>query len=166
MRTQEEFYTLFERANVYILASGIDTMYRGVAISFSKRMKRTLATTTKHSNGEYTITFSERLLEADENSCYNIIIHEILHTCPDCMKHTGEWRKLANVINNKYPQFDIQRFVDIKSLVLCTPPAYKYAFKCKDCGKIVKRRIKSNFVKNYQDYRCGNCHGDFTPISI
>ena len=30
--------------------------------------------------------------DASERGLKETIIHEILHTCPDCMCHTGEWK--------------------------------------------------------------------------
>lgn len=44
--------------------------------------------------------------------------------------------------------------------------AVKYAFKCQNCGQIVKRKQMSKFVRDYKLYHCGRCGGNFVPIPL
>ena len=44
------------------------------------------------------------------------------------------------------------------------PKAIKHQFRCKCCGKVYSRTRESNFTKNYQNYRCGVCNGEFDKL--
>ena len=46
--------------------------------------------------------------DASERGLKETIIHEILHTCPNCMCHTGEWKRLADFVNDCYG-YDVKR---------------------------------------------------------
>ena len=72
----------------------------------NSRAKSRWGLCTRKNNGEYyEIQISNRLLEDDNisvKSCKDTMIHEILHTCADCMKHTGKWKEYARNMNTKY----------------------------------------------------------------
>lgn len=46
--------------------------------------------------------------DTDIDGLKNTIIHELLHTCKGCMKHTGEWKQLAEKVN-RYYGYNIKR---------------------------------------------------------
>ncbi len=56
-------------------------------------------------DGTYSIQISEVLLKDDrvsEKACKETMIHEILHTGKDCMKHRGKWKAYATMMNGRY----------------------------------------------------------------
>lgn len=54
-----------------------------------------------HSEYEYYIEISRYTLNNPEKSIRNTLIHELLHTVPDGMCHTGEWKKWAKYVSQK-----------------------------------------------------------------
>ena len=62
----------------------------------------------KYTEYDYYIEISGHTLNNPEKSLQNTIIHELLHTIPDGMCHTGEWKKWAKYVSNK-TAYTIQR---------------------------------------------------------
>ncbi len=58
---------------------------------------------------EYYIEVSGYSIDNTEKSLRNTLIHELLHTVPDGMRHTGEWKKWAKFVSEK-TGYTIQRF--------------------------------------------------------
>ncbi|MBO5808218.1 MAG: SprT-like domain-containing protein [Bacteroidales bacterium] len=50
---------------------------------------------------DYYIEISGHILENTERSQRNILIHELIHTVPEGLCHTGEWRKWAKYVSEK-----------------------------------------------------------------
>ena len=112
----------------------------------------------------YELNFNYLIFDDDANddAVMNVLIHEILHTCKDCMTHKDEWKRLANIVNentkynitrcNSYENFGIEKPIKEKK--------HNYVFVCEDCGQIFIRERASKFTKNYHNYRCGKCHGE------
>lgn len=66
-------------------------------------------------------------------------IHEILHCHPNRMKHTGEWKRCADLINKKYPIYNIQHYATqeeekIINSVSSRNIKYKYKVICEKCN--------------------------------
>ena len=61
--------------------------------------------------GLYIIEFSKDIMQdyMEYEATMNTIIHEFLHAGPNRMCHTGEWKRLANLVNREFPQFHISR---------------------------------------------------------
>lgn len=57
---------------------------------------------------EYYIEISRYTLNNPEKSIRNTLIHELLHTVPDGMRHTGAWKKWAKYVSSK-TGYTIQR---------------------------------------------------------
>ena len=116
--------------------------------------------------------------DASERGLKETIIHEILHTCPDCMCHTGEWKRLANLVNDCY-NYNVKRCNSSEDKGVDDfyknhdrqgrpekPVTWKYEIVCKDCGKVVGRRQKSCKLTMYpQRYRCAYCYGNIKVIA-
>lgn len=118
--------------------------------------------------------------DAPEKGLKETIIHEILHTCPKCMCHTGEWKRLANLVN-RYYGYNVKRcdnsydkgmdefYKNHEEIAIAQRPRkmeYKYEFKCTGCGQTIRRKKESKFTKYYKNYRCGICHGEFVKTNI
>lgn len=115
-------------------------------------------------NHTFEIQIASVLLEDDrvsEKACKSTIIHEILHTCKDSMKHTGNWKKNADIMNKTYG-YDIKRAVSgnemgIENYQPTKCRVYKYGYRCMTCGQEVWRMKECKFTKYYRNYTCGVC---------
>ena len=67
-----------------------------------------------HSEYEYYIEISRYTLNNPEKSIRNTLIHELLHTVPDGMRHTGAWKKWAKYVSSK-TGYTIQRLAENKN---------------------------------------------------
>lgn len=118
---------------------------------------------------DYEIEISERLLrdEVSDVATKNTVIHELLHTIPGGMKHTGNWAAAAAKVNRAYPQYHIQRLTSSEEKgIVSDPPTRpsKYALKCTHCGTEVPRERMSKVIQRPQDYRCAFCGGKLVRI--
>lgn len=71
-----------------------------IKIDINTRAKKRWGQCRKIGNN-YIIEVNQILLreDTDIDGLKNTIIHELLHTCKGCMKHTGEWKQLIlNVV--------------------------------------------------------------------
>lgn len=106
----------------------------------------------------FVIEISDRLLndEVSEDALMNTMVHELLHTCKDCMNHGKIWKKLAAMVNSKYG-------LNIKTCTSAAEknikddyvaPDKKYVLRCPACGHIWKRARMTNAVKYPELYGC------------
>ena len=113
--------------------------------------------------------------DASERGLKETIIHEILHTCPDCMCHTGEWKRLAELVNDCYG-YNVKRCNSSEEKgmeefyaqhdELKKKPTWKYEIRCKSCGKVLGRRQKAcKLTMNPYRYRCSYCYGNIEVIA-
>lgn len=81
-----------------------------IAFSVNTRAKKRWGQCRRNPNGTYSINININLLkeENDIEGLENTVIHEILHTCPDCMNHGPEWKKWAKKVYDAYG-YNIQR---------------------------------------------------------
>lgn len=112
-------------------------------------------------NGKHSININATLLDENnsEKGLKQTIIHELLHSCKGGMGHKGEWARLASIVNRKLG-YNITRTNSAESLGIkehIVKKNYKYAFKCQNCGVVIKRQKASDFVNNYHRYWCGKC---------
>ena len=114
-------------------------------------------------DGTYSIEIASRLLEDDrisEQACKETIIHELLHTCKGCMRHTGKWKYYAEVVNQVYG-YNIKRVTQgVEKGVENyegSEMSIKYVFTCGSCGATIYRKRDSKFTRNYKYYGCARC---------
>lgn len=136
----------------------------------------------KKIGNQYKININSDLLhdDASDKGLKETIIHEILHTCPKCMCHTGEWKRLAVLVNDCYG-YNVKRCNDAsdkgmdefyknhKEIAMAKQNKrmeYKYEFRCAGCGQVIRRKKESKFTKYYTNYRCGICHGKFEKLVV
>ena len=62
----------------------------------------------KYNDYDFYIEISGHTLENTEKSLRNTLIHELLHTVPEGLCHTGEWKKWAKYVSAK-TGYNIQR---------------------------------------------------------
>ena len=113
----------------------------------------------KRQDGSYEIEIAEALLQddVDDIAAKDTIIHELLHTCPGCLKHTGRWKQYADKVNRMLPQYNIKRTTSAAEkgvTVRRKEPTYRYILKCTDCAREIKRQKKSAVIEHPEHYRC------------
>ena len=134
-----------------------------VSWEINTRAKTRWGMCKKDSNGNYHIEIASRLLTDDrisEKACKETIIHELLHTCKGCMKHTGTWKYYAEVVNHVYG-YNIKRVTEGQEKGVenhqASEMSIKYVFTCGNCGATIYRKRDSKFTRNYRYYGCARC---------
>lgn len=122
----------------------------------------------KKTGSNYVIEISSSLLDERtdlKNGLKNTIMHELLHTCRGCMKHTGKWKELAARVNCAYG-YNIQRTATPEEKLIPSELAAepKYVVKCESCGCEFARHRMSAIVKSPGRYRCGKCGGGLKRV--
>jgi len=115
----------------------------------------------------YTIGINKNLV--NPNDIIEVVIHEILHsyaeTCYD--HHGGEWKKRADIINQRYPDIHIQRTGHLKKNI----SDYKTFVMCNNCEHIygytnTPYTLLKSIARNEGRFRCGQCNSsDLVKIS-
>lgn len=132
------------------------------------------------------IEISEYMLRLPEKEVLTTMVHELLHTFTDARGHKGNWLWRANILKDK-TGLDISRTRSIEGdwearretnlanmgrrvQVNDSAPVQlqmnktTQVFRCMNCGQTVKRTSNCKFTRNYKDYRCGACHGEFEKV--
>lgn len=91
----------------------------------------------------------------DENEIKNTIIHEILHTFPNCQCHTGEWKRRA-IIVKKHLGYDITRTSHKELEASVLKP--KIQLKCSKCGHIWNYYKTPKWLKYLDNCSCSSCN--------
>lgn len=134
----------------------------------TRSKRRNGCTTRNNRTNTYKISIAKKLLvdEISDFPARNTMIHELLHTLPNCMNHGAIWKRYAKTVNEKLG-YNVSRCGNYEEYGVAqyTPPKPKYAFVCNDCGQVIQRTRKSKFTEHYTLYRCGCCGGKFTPVN-
>ena len=122
----------------------------------------------KKSGDCYEIEIAAILLDerTPEEYLKNTLMHELLHTCCGCMKHTGRWKVYADRVNAAYG-YRIQRASprEERPLPEDLVPKAKYLIVCDTCGAQYPRQKISALVRNPEHYRCGKCGGKLKRVA-
>ena len=134
-------------------------------IELNYRAKGRFGQCHKKKNGTYELNFNYLIFDdkANDDAIITCMIHEILHTCKGGMTHKGEWKRLANVVREK-TGYNVTRCNSYSDFGIEEPNRRNYVFRCEKCGQEIVRERMSDFVKRYDKYRCGECHGKFQFI--
>lgn len=131
----------------------------------NSRAKKRWGRCTKEPDGSYIIEISSRLLtdDVENGGAINTIYHELLHSCPGCMSHTGKWKRLAERVKSAYG-YDIKRTSTSEEKGVPNIPVerirtIRYRFVCCGCGAHINRQRMSDLVRHPEYYRCVKCHG-------
>ena len=135
-------------------------------VSINHRATRRLGV-CKLRSGNFSIEISAFILgdSADEDTIKSTIIHEYLHTCPNCMNHGNTWKKWANVMTSAYKGIDITRTTRLEGTGIEKPEKAKtYCVVCEKCGKEITRSRKSNLIVSPEHYIHDGCGGHFVRV--
>ena len=149
-----------------------------LAVNVNSRAKSRWGRCYSKGNNNYVIEISERLLQYDVSweAAMNTMIHELLHAHKDRMCHTGEWKRCANLVNRKDPQYNIKRCTSSEEKGIpeehykSRNESYKWEIVCDKCGTVDKYKRKSNVVKlilanpKNSGCRCTVCNGTMFTV--
>lgn len=114
----------------------------------------------KRKGDSYIVEIASSLLDEQtpESLLIETLMHEILHTCDGCMKHTGKWKQYADKVNAAYG-YNITRTAGREELPenISADLKPKYRVVCKSCGAVYERFKQSAVIKHPERYRCGKC---------
>ena len=130
-------------------------------IKINTRAKTRFGCCKKTAHG-YTVELCERVLQAGETACREIIAHELLHTCYNCLNHGKNWHKYADKMNKAYG-YSIKSTHKSEELGVESDYNAKYVLICQSCGAEIKRMKMSRLIKYYRSYRC-KCGGELKLI--
>ena len=116
------------------------------------RAKKTYGNARRIIGDNWLIKINLNMLNEEEVK--NTIIHEILHTYPDCQCHTGEWKRRANIVKRKLG-YDITRTSSKELDLSITKP--KYRIECTKCGKVYNYYKKCWWFDRLSECSCGKC---------
>ena len=72
-----------------------------VEFTVNTRAKKRWGQCIKRTDG-YHININARLCDGEhDDGLKDTIIHELLHTCPECMTHGKQWRKWSRLVRDK-----------------------------------------------------------------
>lgn len=149
---------LLEEAIEQVTSTGIEPGKINPVVGINTRAKSRFGKCSKvpYREYDYEIEINALLLEADKKKAMNTIVHEVLHTCKDCMNHGPRWKRYADIMNHKF-DYDISRTNSYEQLGIERPKP-RYTIVCQDCGNTFIRYKKSKLINQIQNYRCG-CGG-------
>ena len=124
---------------------------KNIRFTVNRRAKLRLGQCRRQGDN-YTIEISAALLDDR--------VHELLHSCYGCMKHTGRWKAYADRVNAAYG-YNIRRCAtgEEQPLPQDLMPKAKYLIRCSGCGAEYPRQKMSAVVQHPERYRCGKCGG-------
>lgn len=133
------------------------------SIKVNNRLKGCFGRTIRHRFGSaewYEIEIAGMFKDStdDKNGLMDTLIHELLHTCRDCYKHTGQWKAYAERMNKLYG-YRISRTSSYEDCGLKRPEVrYKYRVYCPECGAEWKYQKASRCVQKPENFKCGCGH--------
>ena len=132
---------------------------KSIGFSVNTRAKTRLGLCRKQGD-RYEIEIASSLLDESkplEGELKNTLIHEILHTCRGCTKHTSRWKQYADRVNAALG-YNIKRTAGRDEGALSEViPKPRYRVVCPHCGAVYERYKASEFIKHPERYRCGKC---------
>lgn len=155
---------------------GMDISPDIVKVSVNGRLSRALGRckrTVGYGWERYEIEFQPCILAdgIDDHIPMEVIMHELIHTCPGCMNHGYEWKRRADRVNRMLG-YNVSRLVSSEMLVAngvkLKEAEDKYAAVCLECGKTVKTWKRwSSTCESIENYRHGgSCGGGLKVVGI
>lgn len=149
---------------------GLDISSHIESVTVNPRLSRALGR-CRITGNRYAIEVQPCMLAdgIEDRVAKNTIMHEIIHTCPDCFNHGPNFQNRARLVNRKLG-YDIHTRTETSKLeaagVQLKKKKAKYALICNGCGARIERQRWSAVLENPARYRCGSCHGTLRVISL
>lgn len=149
----------------------MDISNRILEVKVNGRLRKAMGRCTHNwMNNTYMIEINPCMLadEVEVKQTKGTIIHELLHTCPNCMNHDFEWLRRAHKVNKAFG-YNVKQYAEANELkeanVKLKEDEYKYAIKCEKCGAQWKYKRWGKILSNPSMYKCG-CGGALKPICL
>lgn len=112
------------------------------------------------------ISISEHIVH-DEKTLKDILYHELIHTCPDCMNHGKLFKHYMRIVNQQLGAHVVTRLDEATTqkcgLLDAKIQKAKYRVYCPNCGTLCYRERKSGVIKNPKRFNCMTCH---SPVKV
>ena len=145
--------------------------YREITeVKVTKKFVNKWGTTSTTDHRKFKIKISAALLDEKafptDDGLINTLLHEILHTCPDCFNHGETWLGHCRTIYDNYG-------IEIRVSDTCENKGadevayiatFRYICKCKKCGVELGRNKMQDFVRFPNKYKHIGCGGEFERI--
>lgn len=158
-RTVEDLNKLLAEAIQEVKSSG---MKIGDILPIIKltRATKEFGRCTEIEDGQFQISISKYFKDNAVKEVKQTLIHEVLHTIPNCLNHGTSWKAAAKVMNDTYG-YNISRTnnMAMDNLVGQEDILKKYVIKCAKCGNEIYRQRKCKLVNQTYLYKC-KCGGD------
>ena len=164
----KDLHKLFEESMAEVRAAGI-TPGNIVSVKpdsrFKSRFGQCRLCSPSLTAAKYEIQIATLMLDdsIDDIKTKQVIIHEILHTCPGCLNHGAAWKARAARIHRMYPRYNITRTNSYEELGIENTAPKPYAIMCIACGSVIERTRMSNVIRFPGRYRC-RCGGKLIRI--
>lgn len=142
------------------------------SVTINRRAKKRLGCCKKATSGGkvwFDIEISEKLKEKDDKFIKEVLLHELLHTCPGCLNHGAKWKQYAETVNRAYG-YRIKTTAEWGDL---SPQRksqenlnHRYEICCTKCGNKGYRMKKSQVVVHPENYKCAKCGGKLTVKNL
>lgn len=160
--TSLELFSVMNEVKSNMLAIGIQCSKHINDIKFTGQRKTwgRCYRITKWGSESYRITISDMLQKkgVDPNALKSVVAHELLHTCPKCWTHKGEFSRLADILENKYGY----KIKEHKAKNLGIPDKVKYdepyVIKCSECGQKYAYNKRKKWFKQIKECGCATCN--------
>ncbi len=153
--------TLLNARKLRSIGIPVSTQIDDVIINTRAKSRLGACKLMKTSQGKksFTIEISSETLKCSVDKITEVVIHELLHTCPGCFNHGKKWKSYGEKVYEKLG-YRITRVTKYEELGLAKPVKKQetvYTVKCKGCGQIYTRKRMCPLVKNPENYKCGKC---------
>lgn len=86
------------------------------------------------------------------------LIHELVHTIPNCMNHKTCWKANCHRVRIKYPKFTLERTSDMDKYEITTKErANKYLITCTHCGHTWDYKRRPKWIERADRCQCPYC---------
>ena len=159
--TSLELFSVMNEVKNNMLAIGIQCSKHIDDIKFTNQRKTwgRCYRRRERDSESYKITISDMLQKkgVDPNALKSIVAHELLHTCPKCWSHKGEFSRLADILEKKYG-YKIKEHIG-KNLGVPDEVKYDepYVIKCSKCGQKYAYNKRKKWFKYLEECGCGTC---------
>ena len=160
-KTEEEIYELFATASIIVSKLNVEPLYPiDAELKYTKSVRKLGLCAVNHTRQTTSIYLTDSCLLLDDDMILNTLIHELLHSLPNCQDHKFSWKTYAKQIQ-KMTGINISRLANVEDLT--SKINYKYIVKCRACGAEWGYARMTKIVKNPSEYRC-RCKGEIERI--
>ena len=147
--TLNDFSDLFEEVKVELYNLGFKEVFTNNYQLMFFTSTHTFGKCAKIEHSRYKISLNKQYADCVTiDQIKNTLMHELIHSLKNTKGHTGKWKQVANLVNNKYG-YHITRVA-------------KSPIVCKDCGQSYKYKRITNLIRLLQNnqshrYFCSKC---------